>query len=502
MQKEKEPGLGIGGKLYIFIAITILVVSLGTALLSYWINARQIDNYFKRLSYSTANNFASLVDVDFYARLRKIAESEEYQELRDRADEAEDESLIEDYLKEQGIWEEYEQNRAFLCNYLENMDDVKYLYVIVLGDKDAVVDMYLMDDYENPLYETGYYEDREPELYGIEATSRIEPMISNGDWGWLCSAYATAFDDQGNPVCSIGCDVGMDEIMQERNTYLTMVLVASVILMALVIGGAMLFTRGVILKPLARLGDEMELFSPAEDTSYEEAHVVRNEPKSHDEIYDLYQGVRSMQIRIIDYLNELSAARKQQEFYQNSLEKAESDIRDKEKQLGEISATAFKDTMTGVGNKAAYLQKVEELTDSLLQSGGAFSIVMADVNNLKQVNDEYGHRSGDLYIKGCCHLICHVFKHSPVYRIGGDEFVVILLGEDYENREALLEEVRAEFAASFADESRPLYERYSAAIGMSDHIDGDATVEAIFKRADTEMYEAKVLFKKENGSYR
>lgn len=61
------------------------------------------------------------------------------------------------------------------------------------------------------------------------------------------------------------------------------------------------------------------------------------------------------------------------------------------------------------------------------------------MNDLKKVNDFYGHDAGDRHILSAKKLICDVFKHSPVYRIGGDEFTVILTGTDYENGIELLQ---------------------------------------------------------------
>lgn len=60
-----------------------------------------------------------------------------------------------------------------------------------------------------------------------------------------------------------------------------------------------------------------------------------------------------------------------------------------------------------------------------------FALLVADVNGLKEANDALGHESGDQLIKNTSRCICKIFEHSPVFRIGGDEFVVILTGEDY-----------------------------------------------------------------------
>lgn len=70
--------------------------------------------------------------------------------------------------------------------------------------------------------------------------------------------------------------------------------------------------------------------------------------------------------------------------------------------------------------------------------GSAFAVCIFDCNSLKEVNDRYGHDKGDLYLKQTAAVICEVFNHSPVFRIGGDEFAALLMGRDCLNREELL----------------------------------------------------------------
>ena len=156
--------------------------------------------------------------------------------------------------------------------------------------------------------------------------------------------------------------------------------------------------------------------------------------RNRDEIGDLYRGIRKMQTNIIDRLNDLSALQ------QDKL-KAEQDIRDKELQIGRLSKEAKKDMLTGVGSKAAYDSKVNLLNASMSEGDMEFALVMVDMNRLKDINDSCGHKAGDQYIRGCCRMVCEVFKHSPVYRIGGDEFIVVLQGHDYKERQALVDTV-------------------------------------------------------------
>ena len=127
---------------------------------------------------------------------------------------------------------------------------------------------------------------------------------------------------------------------------------------------------------------------------------------------------------------------------------------------------------------------------------------MVDMNNLKQINDEHGHKACDAYIKGCCRMICDLFKHSPVFRIGGDEFVVILDGRDYDNRMALVKALKTGFAESYEQEDAEPWMRFSAAVGIAEYSSDNNTFELMFKRADKSMYDAKKKFKSQHSSYR
>ena len=96
-------------------------------------------------------------------------------------------------------------------------------------------------------------------------------------------------------------------------------------------------------------------------------------------------------------------------------------------------------------------------------------------------------------------MICEVFKHSPVFRVGGDEFVVILTDDDYANRHAKLSEIRSIFEDSYVNKEVEEWQRYSAATGMAEYEPGTDTVENVFMRADKSMYNEKMEFKKRHN---
>lgn len=185
-----------------------------------------------------------------------------------------------------------------------------------------------------------------------------------------------------------------------------------------------------------------------------------------------------------------------------NLSQAKSDILEKDNRIGEISKVAFRDALTGVGSKAAFNQRAEELSREIAAGGTSLAVVMMDVNNLKYINDTFGHDAGDSYLLGCCKLICGIYKRSPVYRLGGDEFVAILQGDDYENRAALTEQFHTVFEQAFAREDKAPWERYTAAAGLADCETGDTSLDQALKRADKAMYAAKQAFKAKHGSYR
>ena len=492
MEKEKK-NFSIKKKMYIFVILTVLSVALGTSAIAFNASADQIDRYYKQNTADNARNFASMVDGDFLKELREVAESEEFQTIRNQAEEDDDEAPVEACLREKGLWEQYSATRDQITEYLGNMQGIKYLYIIAHGDANADHDMYLLDDAENPIYETGYYEEREPELLGMDMTALPEPTISHGDWGWLCTDAKPVYSSDGECVCIVGCDIGMDDVMAERRSLLLLLVAGTVVLASVILTAAVLFINRSVVNPLRTMTDEMKKFTPSEKLGYEEAGVMDIDIHSHDEIEEIYEGIRGMEINIIDHLHDMVAL-------QEENEKVEHDLRDREEQIDQLSIETYTDALTGVGNKAAYIKKMDELNRQMKENPDLeFALVMVDMNNLKQINDEYGHRSGDQYIQGCCHMVCDAFKHSPVFRIGGDEFVVILLDRDYADRKAIFRRLTEDFKKSYGREDLSPWLRYSAAVGMAERAADDNTAELVFRRADKAMYSDKARFKKEHG---
>ncbi len=161
---------------------------------------------------------------------------------------------------------------------------------------------------------------------------------------------------------------------------------------------------------------------------------------------------------------------------------------------------ARRDELTGVKNKIAYTE-LEKSVQSNINNGMdylLFALVVCDSNNLKKINDTEGHVAGDEYIKKTAMLLCATFVHSPVFRVGGDEFVVFLRGSDFSNREKLMKSLRSQVQANLKSGSGPIL-----ASGMAEFIPGsDTLVSEIFDRADKEMYKNKQKLKKGDKNLR
>ena len=159
--------------------------------------------------------------------------------------------------------------------------------------------------------------------------------------------------------------------------------------------------------------------------------------------------------------------------------------------VGAMQKQAYQDELTSVKNVAAYDRKVYDLNQKISAGQAAFAVVMVDLNQLKEVNDRFGHEKGNIALQTLCRAVCRLYKHSPVYRIGGDEFVVILEGEDYDNRDALFQKVQAFERIRDLKASQP-WTQLAASVGMAVYDQTcDAVYQAVFNQADTKMYEQK-----------
>ena len=144
------------------------------------------------------------------------------------------------------------------------------------------------------------------------------------------------------------------------------------------------------------------------------------------------------------------------------------------------------DSLTGVRNKHAYSEN-ETAINQKIQAGEIekLAVVVGDINGLKYVNDTQGHAVGDQLIKDACAMICEYFTHGAVFRVGGDEFAIVLQGKGYDTMPEVLSELNRKVEENIKDNGVVISFGYSVLNRE------DQQLRDVFERADQMMYERK-----------
>jgi diguanylate cyclase (GGDEF)-like protein len=156
---------------------------------------------------------------------------------------------------------------------------------------------------------------------------------------------------------------------------------------------------------------------------------------------------------------------------------------------------AHRDSLTGLRNTTSYKSWLTEFDKKIKEDNVSFGVIVLDINSLKETNDTYGHTFGNELIVTVSKIIADTFKRSPVFRIGGDEFLVILQNKDLADKEELFAKFDSECATTYAAKDNvklPI----SIAKGFSEFIPNKDTLFLdVFERADSEMYKNKRIMK-------
>ena len=144
------------------------------------------------------------------------------------------------------------------------------------------------------------------------------------------------------------------------------------------------------------------------------------------------------------------------------------------------------DSLTGLRNKHAFSEYETSLDKSIRDKAiENVAVVVCDINGLKHVNDTFGHAAGDKLIKDASVMLCEYFSHGAVFRTGGDEFVIVLKGKGFDNRDEVMDEFNRKVESNISTGD------VVVSIGCSTLTEGDEQLNDIFKRADKRMYERK-----------
>ena len=280
----------------------------------------------------------------------------------------------------------------------------------------------------------------------------------------------------GNKVGLINIDIQFDSVNQNIFANTVRLMVQILVFMAVCIVLLMVFLYRFHLRRIIDLTGNVRSFAETQDFGM--AKTIREQVKANDELSQLSYQTADMIDSMDRYVKELISTH-------DALDKAQHDA-------ALASMQAKRDALTGIRNKLAYDEVCKDIDYRIADGFKDFGVIMIDLNFLKRINDTYGHDKGNIAIKSLCEIVCKTFTHSPVFRIGGDEFVVILENDDFARHEEKLHEFFNKITEKSTDENLPIWERISAAAGKAlFNPEIDQNIDNVFKRADNAMYENK-----------
>lgn len=296
-----------------------------------------------------------------------------------------------------------------------------------------------------------------------------------------------AFVTLRNGMRFVLCD-GHDSIYRERDQAVVLMIAASVLMAAISVTVAAIISLRITnpLRKIAAVANEIG----------EGNYDVILPPEKNDEVGEVSRNFRLAIDKIRARSEDIRARVAAQD---ERIEKAAQTLKKQEDDLVTMRNLAYVDSLTNVKNKHAFEDTVGYINEQIKSGTAEFAVIMCDLNYLKLINDTHGHQAGDRAIKTATMILCKAFPMSTVFRIGGDEFVIIpsvleyaRIDEKLETLNMMLEQQRI----SSDDISKRVSIAYGTAVFDRDN---DHSFNEVFVRADKQMYEQKQKIHEEDG---
>lgn len=295
-------------------------------------------------------------------------------------------------------------------------------------------------------------------------TPAVDGTTEADRWGNFYSAYSPVMDSDGRVASVVGIDFDAEwfKAMVRQYTFTISLITVAALLAGCVIVAVM---TGGVRRRFQQLDDGLsslsrnmdQLLGEMETYSGSESRAGEQQAQSGDEIEALGEKIQTMQ-------------------------------RDMRRYLDYLQEKAYIDSLTRVGNATAYHDRLQALDADIRRGAADFMVVVLDVNGLKETNDNHGHECGDSIIEGAANAISAAFGAQNVYRIGGDEFAVVLAPAEEQTLGERLARLDAEVEA-FNASKRPFDVALSLSRGSARYRPGeDVSYKEVFARADQRMY--------------
>ena len=363
----------------------------------------------------------------------------------------------------------YNSLAAFRDNI--NKDHLKYIYAVFQKEDGEFyfavdTDQVAPGEYGEPAgHGDGIYT-------AIKGTPAVDTKPYTDDWGTFFSAYSP-IKDGDEIVGLVVVDFDASWYAQQIRSDMSVIIIVCVISLA-VSAVALFLTTEKLRQSLSRLYTEMDILNDdisdlTADVSVEPATPSKQE--TTDDISETVYKIRYLQKKIRMYISRMKSQ-------------------------------AFSDSMTGVGNRTAFAERTEDLNKKIENGIADFAIAIFDINSLKHINDEHGHEAGDRIIMDAAVALKEVFGVENVYRIGGDEFIVIIDNATMDEMESLFERLDRNLDDVNRRPARDKVKLYISKGAEIYRMGIDTHFNDVFKRADEAMYHDKAAFYLRQGDRR
>ncbi len=287
------------------------------------------------------------------------------------------------------------------------------------------------------------------------------------EWGTFYSAYAPVFDSENKVSMIVGIDVWANWY---KNTVLSST--GSIILISgiSVVSGILI---GILIN--LRISSRYKVLTKDFNDLEAEVQNLVNEIKepiesNTGETFEIKGDARMVSLR-------------------KKIHLTQKEIQDF---IAYTHKQAFVDALSHVGNRSAYVGKIKQIT-----MDSPFCVIIYDINGLKYINDNHGHETGDKTIIAIANALRDTFDEETIFRIGGDEFVVVLTDNNKDITMQIFNSVVDKLEEFNAKGELPLPISVSKGIAFFDEKE-DKTYTDVFNRADEKMYEDKEEFYRRN----
>ena len=375
--------------------------------------------------------------------------------------------------------------------------DIAYLYVMrrEAGQVSFVIDTDSTDKQAHP---GQFYEQAIPSLLkGFDQPS-VDDQIFEDQWGAFMSGYAPIVNGGGRFL--VGIDMRADEVSKK---FLTLKIAGGISLLCSLLL-AFLFSRMLSRRFIHGIRLFVQRCEAIADGHLDEQLTFR----SNDEFGQLVNAFNRMSTKLI-------ASREETRRAENALTEAnealEIRVNQRTEELEEVNGklkeeiaerrriqqalieAARTDPLTGILNRRAIQEHLDHQVSVYQRTRQPFTILLADIDRFKEINDHYGHAVGDEVLCNITSLIQHHIRPQDlVARWGGEEFLILLPDTDLEGGMTLADRIRQQLAQTPALlKDNPAF-RLTISIGVA-QFQEDLTLNCCIQHADSALYQAKSM---------